>query len=81
MSIYLPYRSIKAVSFFCEKPTAPTYLISAIAAPIFVELDETAKTGYIFHVKGHVQNGMTYESKLGRKPEEFHIFVSKTAIG
>ncbi|KAK7212016.1 hypothetical protein V2G26_019194 [Clonostachys chloroleuca] len=61
------------------------YLVEYLGAPrnhhaIFVETDADG-SGQIFHVKGDIQNGMTYESKAGRKPETSASFVSKSPIG
>jgi len=47
---------------------------------IFVET-KVDGSGVIFQVRGDIQNGMTYEFKDGKKPEDSASFVSKTPIG
>lgn len=47
---------------------------------IFVET-ESDGSGVIFQVTGDIQNGMRYESKSAKKPEDSHSFVSKEYLG
>lgn len=61
------------------------YLVVSISIPrdhhaIFVET-ESDGNGIIFQVTGNIQNGMTYETKPGERPEESATFISKTTIG
>ncbi|PGG97888.1 hypothetical protein AJ79_09060 [Helicocarpus griseus UAMH5409] len=49
---------------------------------IFVETcEEGPETGRLFHVSGDIQNGMFFENKPVRKPDESATFVSKERIG
>lgn len=60
------------------------YLVEYLGAPrnhhaIFVE---DQGPGTLFHVKGDIQNGMTYETRpLSKKPELSSTFVSKSQLG
>ncbi len=61
------------------------YLASYIGAPrnhqaIFVET-EPDNSGRVFQVKGDIQNGMTYESKPAKRPDDSATFVEKVFIG
>jgi hypothetical protein len=47
---------------------------------IFVQT-ESDGNGYIFQVTGTIQDGMVYESKPGKKPDESLSFVSKSFLG
>lgn len=47
---------------------------------IFVETEGNL-SGHVYQVTGNIQNGMTYEDKPGRKPEDSATFQSKTRIG
>ena len=64
----------------------PVYLVEYLGAPrnhhaIYVETQQD-ESGTLFHVKGDIQTGMTYEAKqLSRKPELSSTFVSKSKIG
>ncbi|KAH8884176.1 hypothetical protein GQ53DRAFT_830100 [Thozetella sp. PMI_491] len=64
----------------------PVYLVEYLGAPrnhhaIFVET-RTDESGELFHVKGDIQNGMSYEAKpMSKKPEMSATFVSKTKLG
>jgi hypothetical protein len=65
--------------------TCNVYRVAFLGAPrdhhiIFVE-SKSDGSGIIFQVRGDIQNGMTYESKNGKKPEDSASFVSKTSIG
>nr|KMM69071.1 hypothetical protein CPAG_05394 [Coccidioides posadasii RMSCC 3488] len=49
---------------------------------IFVETcEEGPETGRLFHVSGDIQNGMFFENKPVRKPDESATFISKERIG
>jgi hypothetical protein len=61
------------------------YLISYLGAPrdhhaIFVETNPDL-SGYIFQVSGDIQNGMYFNHKSAKKPEESASFVSKEYLG
>lgn len=64
----------------------PVYLVEYLGAPrnhraIFVET-KADESGELFHVKGDIQNGMSYETKqTSKKPEMSGTFVSKTKLG
>lgn len=64
----------------------PVYIIEYLGAPrnhhaVFVETRQD-ESGTIFHVKGDIQNGMTYEAKqTSKKPELSTTFVSKSQLG
>ncbi|ORY10469.1 hypothetical protein BCR34DRAFT_566734 [Clohesyomyces aquaticus] len=64
----------------------PVYLIEYLGAPrnhhaIFVAT-EADGTGFLFHVRGDIQNGMQYESrKTPQKPDLSNTFVSKSQLG
>lgn len=65
--------------------TCNVYRVAFLGAPrdhhiIFVESNSDG-SGIIFEVRGDIQNGMTYETKNGKKPEDSASFVSKTSIG
>jgi hypothetical protein len=47
---------------------------------IFVETAGDG-TGYIFQVTGDIQNGMRYECKAGKKPENSASFLNKMFLG
>src|SRR5271155_5465815 len=47
---------------------------------IFVETHSDL-SGHVYQVTGDIQNGMSFEDKPGRKPEESATFQSKTLIG
>lgn len=60
-------------------------LVSFACAPrdhhvIFVETEEGG-SGQIFHIKGRIQQGMTYETKPVRKPEESTTFITRELLG
>lgn len=61
------------------------YLIASLGAPrnhhaIFVET-ETDGNGYLFHVTGNIQSGMTFEVRLENRPEDSVEFVEKRLLG
>lgn len=61
------------------------FLVSYAGVPrdhhaIFVETNSD-KTGQIFQVTGDIQNGMTYESKPGKRPEDSASFLKKELLG
>lgn len=64
----------------------PVYLIEYLGAPrnhhaIFVETQQD-ESGTLFHVKGDIQNGMTYETRqTPKKPDLSSTFVSKSQLG
>ena len=47
---------------------------------IFVEM-ESDGSGQIFQVTGNIQNGMTYEQKSAKKPEDSATFHEKKHLG
>jgi hypothetical protein len=61
------------------------FLVSYLGAPrdhqaIFIETNSD-KSGQIFQATGNIQNGMTYESKPGKRPEDSASFVKKELLG
>jgi hypothetical protein len=61
------------------------FLVSYLGAPrdhhaIFVETNSD-KSGQIFQATGNIQNGMTYESKPAKRPEDSASFVKKELLG
>lgn len=58
------------------------YLGSPNHVGIFVEL-ESGSSGLVFHVVGNILNGMTYEKKPARRPDDSATYVpgSKVLIG
>jgi uncharacterized protein DUF6540 len=48
---------------------------------IFVETNGVDESGQLFHVVGNIQTGMTYETRMARKPEDSNTFVSKSNLG
>lgn len=58
------------------------YLGSPNHVGLFVETSSDG-SGQIYHVVGTILNGMTYENKLGKKPEDSVSFVpgSKKVVG
>lgn len=60
-------------------------LVSFAGAPrdhhvIFVQTDQGG-SGQIFHIKGRIQQGMTYETKPARNPEESTTFIARELLG
>ncbi|KAG5290953.1 hypothetical protein I7I50_00866 [Histoplasma capsulatum G186AR] len=47
---------------------------------IFVVTNDD-QSGHLFQVTGNIQNGMTFEDKPGKKPEESASFQSKVFVG
>ncbi|KAI9669837.1 MAG: hypothetical protein M1817_004578 [Caeruleum heppii] len=47
---------------------------------IWVESDAQNRRGDIYHVVGNILNGMTFEHKIGRVPEDSASFVSGTKV-
>jgi hypothetical protein len=64
----------------------PVYLIEYLGAPrnhhaIFVEAEDDG-SGTLFHVKGDIQTGMTYETRqTSKKPDLSNTFLSKSQLG
>lgn len=61
------------------------YLVEYLGAPrnhhaIFIETDDS-QSGYLYHVKGTIQDGMTYEVKHRSNPEQSTTFAKKTYLG
>lgn len=61
------------------------YRVAYLGAPrnhhaIFVETSDDG-SGVIIHVTGDIQNGMKFEQKAGRRPEESASFVEKSLLG
>lgn len=61
------------------------YLVQYLGIPlnhhgIFVETEATGD-GVLFHVRSNIQQGMVYERKGAKKPEESVTFEEKEAIG
>lgn len=61
------------------------YLVEYLGAPrnhhaIFIETDDN-QSGYLYHVKGTIQDGMTYEVKHRSNPEQSTTFAKKTYLG
>lgn len=61
------------------------YRVSYTGAPrnhkgIFVE-SKADKSGQLFHVTGNIQQGMRYETKSARRPEDSATFHSKARLG
>lgn len=61
------------------------YLVSYAGMPrnhqlIFVETAGDL-SGHVYQVTGSIQNGMTFEKKPGKKPEDSATFEGKTLIG
>lgn len=62
------------------------YKVSYLGAPIdhvaiFVELDLSDGSGYIYQVTGNIQTGMSFGHKPGKKPEASASYVGKKYIG
>lgn len=61
------------------------YKVASLGAPrnhnaIFVETDASGG-GVVFHVTGDIQNGMRFETKAAKRPEDSVTFVDKTLLG
>lgn len=61
------------------------YKVAYLGAPrdhhaIFVETDANGG-GVVFHVTGDIQNGMRFEMKAAKRPEDSASFVNKTFLG
>lgn len=61
------------------------YLVSSAGLPrdhhaIFIEMNDDL-SGHVFQVTGNIQNGMTYEDKPSKKPEDSATYQGKELIG
>ncbi|EPS28893.1 hypothetical protein POX_f07965 [Penicillium oxalicum] len=61
------------------------YRVSSAGLPrdhhaIFVDMNDDL-SGWLFQVTGNIQNGMKYDHKPSKKPEESGTYQSKIAIG
>lgn len=63
----------------------PVYHVEYLGSPnheaIFVRLSEADGSGLLFHVIGNIQEGMKYECRSTKRPEDSLSFVGKNQVG
>jgi hypothetical protein len=64
----------------------PLFLVEYLGAPrnhhaLFARVKLQDRAGGLFHVKGDVQNGMVYEYRVTKPPEDSVSFVGMTQLG
>ncbi|KAL8296019.1 hypothetical protein RB600_001486 [Gaeumannomyces tritici] len=62
------------------------FLVEYLGAPrnhhaLFVETDPESGAGLLLHVTGNIQDGMTFEERETKKPEESNTFSGKKSLG